>query len=324
ELENKVAKLLKENKTLKKNYKELFNSIKITRAKTTEHTTSLIVTNDKFKAQLQEKGFTIAALKNELRKSTGNSVNTKFAKSSILRKPMSLPHRNQSVDRQLTAFKSERPRISKPRCSNPQDTQPIKNIQPTSAPFTPTYVHAEKNTDNQAEEEYLQDDKFTNPFYHPLEQVRGNPSRPVQTRRQLATDSEMCMYALTVSTAEPKNIKEAMADSAWIEAMQEELHCTQVFSNLSDGRENGISKWSTEGGGSNLQDKQPSMNIPSTSKPSTPINVPAKENTNDQAEEEQQLQDDKFTNPFCAPPQDVVESSSHNIGNSNVPTFNQP
>nr|GEV65128.1 hypothetical protein [Tanacetum cinerariifolium] len=34
----------------------------------------------------------------------------------------------------------------------------------------------------------------------------------------------MYMFALTVSTAEPKNIKEAMADSAWIEAMQEELH----------------------------------------------------------------------------------------------------
>ncbi|GKE45804.1 retrovirus-related pol polyprotein from transposon TNT 1-94 [Tanacetum coccineum] len=60
--------------------------------------------------------------------------------------------------------------------------------------------------------------------YHPLTQVRGNPSKPVQTRRQLATDPEMCMFALTVSTAEPKNIKEAMVDSAWIEAMQEELH----------------------------------------------------------------------------------------------------
>nr|GEX80141.1 copia protein [Tanacetum cinerariifolium] len=47
---------------------------------------------------------------------------------------------------------------------------------------------------------------------------------PVQTRRQLATDPEMCMYALTVSTAKPKNIKEAMADSTWIEAMQDELH----------------------------------------------------------------------------------------------------
>nr|GEX23421.1 hypothetical protein [Tanacetum cinerariifolium]GEX43350.1 hypothetical protein [Tanacetum cinerariifolium] len=59
---------------------------------------------------------------------------------------------------------------------------------------------------------------------HPLEQVYGNPSKPVQTRRQLATDLEMCMFALTVSTAEPKNIKEVMANSAWIEAMQEELH----------------------------------------------------------------------------------------------------
>nr|GFB38251.1 hypothetical protein [Tanacetum cinerariifolium] len=97
--------------------------------------------------------------------------------------------------------------------------------------------------------EQLQDDEFTNPFCastqevaesslhnignsnvptfnqpqvskyrwtkdYPLEQVHGNPLKPVQTRRQLATDPEMYMYTLTVSTAEPKNIKEAMADSA--------------------------------------------------------------------------------------------------------------
>nr|GEV11478.1 hypothetical protein [Tanacetum cinerariifolium] len=72
ELEHKVAKLLTENETLQKHYKELFDSIKITSAKTIEHTTSLIATNDKFKAQLQEKGFAIAALENELRKSTAN------------------------------------------------------------------------------------------------------------------------------------------------------------------------------------------------------------------------------------------------------------
>ncbi|GJT99871.1 hypothetical protein Tco_1110210 [Tanacetum coccineum] len=36
---------------------------------------------------------------------------------------------------------------------------------------------------------------------HPLEQVRGNPSMPVQTRRQLATDPEMCMFALTAKYA---------------------------------------------------------------------------------------------------------------------------
>nr|GFD43715.1 hypothetical protein [Tanacetum cinerariifolium] len=139
-------------------------------------------------------------------------------------------------------------------------SNPSTNIQSTSAPSTHTNVHAEENNNDQvAEGEQLQDDEFTNPFCasvqeevessshnignsnvltfnqphvseyrwmkdHPLKQVRENPSRPVQTRRQLATDPEMCMYALTVSTAEPKNIKETMADSAWIEAMQDKLH----------------------------------------------------------------------------------------------------
>ncbi|GJU47132.1 retrovirus-related pol polyprotein from transposon TNT 1-94 [Tanacetum coccineum] len=41
---------------------------------------------------------------------------------------------------------------------------------------------------------------------HPLEQVIDNPTNPVQTRQQLATDPEMCMFALTVSTEEPKNM----------------------------------------------------------------------------------------------------------------------
>ncbi|GKF65541.1 hypothetical protein Tco_0192058 [Tanacetum coccineum] len=59
---------------------------------------------------------------------------------------------------------------------------------------------------------------------HPLEQVHGNPTMPVQIRRQLATNPEMCMFALTVSIVEPKNIKEAMDDFAWIEEMQDELH----------------------------------------------------------------------------------------------------
>nr|GEW59569.1 retrovirus-related Pol polyprotein from transposon TNT 1-94 [Tanacetum cinerariifolium] len=86
-------------------------------------------------------------------------------------------------------------------------SNPSTNIQSTSTPSTHTNV---------SEYQWTRD--------HPLEQVRRNLSKPVQIRRQLATDPEMCMYALTVSTAKPKNVKEAMADSAWIEAMQEELH----------------------------------------------------------------------------------------------------
>nr|GFA26980.1 ribonuclease H-like domain-containing protein [Tanacetum cinerariifolium] len=67
---------------------------------------------------------------------------------------------------------------------------------------------------------------------HPLEQVIRNPLQPIRTRRQLASDAEMCMFVLTVSQTEPKNIKEAMADSAWIESMQEELH---QFDRLDEG-----------------------------------------------------------------------------------------
>nr|GEU40107.1 retrovirus-related Pol polyprotein from transposon TNT 1-94 [Tanacetum cinerariifolium] len=59
---------------------------------------------------------------------------------------------------------------------------------------------------------------------HPLEQVIRNPSQSVRTRCQLELDGKMCMFALIVSRTEPKNIKKAMADSAWIESMQEELH----------------------------------------------------------------------------------------------------
>ncbi|GJV55629.1 retrotransposon protein, putative, ty1-copia subclass [Tanacetum coccineum] len=62
---------------------------------------------------------------------------------------------------------------------------------------------------------------------HPLEQVIGEPSRPVLTRNQLRSDGDMCMYALTVSTMEPKNVKEAMTDPAWIESMQEEASSVQ-------------------------------------------------------------------------------------------------
>nr|GFA56919.1 hypothetical protein [Tanacetum cinerariifolium] len=110
-----VAKLLKENETLKKHYKDLYDSIKITRSKTLEQTTYLLTNNADLKAQNQEKIFAIAALKNDLRKLRGNSVDTKFATTSVLRKPVLQSLRNQSVVRQLNAFKSERPQMSKPQ-----------------------------------------------------------------------------------------------------------------------------------------------------------------------------------------------------------------
>nr|GEX01033.1 hypothetical protein [Tanacetum cinerariifolium] len=59
-----------------------------------------------------------------------------------------------------------------------------------------------------------------------------------------------------------------------------------------------VNKSSSPTNNSNQQDTQPTMNIQPTSEPSTPTHVHAEENNNNQTEEEH-LQDDEFTNPFC-------------------------
>ncbi|GJR40624.1 hypothetical protein Tco_1216308 [Tanacetum coccineum] len=149
ELEHSVAKLLaenkklhKENEHLKQTYKDLYDSIKKTRVQTKDHNDSLIaqinsktVENADLKAQIQEKVFANAALKNELRKLKGKSVDTKFAKPSILGKPVLQPLRNQSVVRQPNAFKSERPNFSKPRFASQVD---VNNV--LSKPVTQHYL----------------------------------------------------------------------------------------------------------------------------------------------------------------------------------------
>nr|GEV03968.1 hypothetical protein [Tanacetum cinerariifolium] len=73
-----------------------------------------------------------------------------------------------------------------------------------------------------------------------------------------------------------------------------------------------VNKSSSYTNNSNQQDTQPTMNIHPTPKPSTPTNVHAEENNDNQADEKHLLKDE-FTNPFCTPVQDVAESSSHNI-----------
>nr|GEV25058.1 hypothetical protein [Tanacetum cinerariifolium] len=131
-------------------------------------------------------------------------------------------------------------------------SNPSTNIQSTSAPSTHTTVHTEeKNNDQEKEGEQIQDDEFTNPFCapaqeeaessslnignsnvptfnqprvseyrwtkdRPLEQVRGNPSRPVQTRRQLSTNLEMCMYALTVWELVDKPFGKSIIRLKWL------------------------------------------------------------------------------------------------------------
>nr|GEX76290.1 retrovirus-related Pol polyprotein from transposon TNT 1-94 [Tanacetum cinerariifolium] len=521
-----------ENESLKKNYKELFDSIKITRAKTTEHTTSLIATNDKFKAQLQEKGFAIATLKNELRKSTGNSVNTKFAKSSILGKPMSQPLRNQSVVRQPIAFKSERPRISKPWCDSQVDvnydlskpvtthylpkereaasvkthhmiassnsrissknmtrfslnemvhnhyleeakkrtqersrnsepnlvpsarlqstangskpmprrnTQTFRNWPATKNSFVttktvPIVEHYRNSKNDSCVTKFLNEvnsrakvpsNKTTNKN-KPIEQkgvphkqerqiptghmfsiqktsvvqkktmtprsclrwkptgkifktvgIRWVPTGKIFASSTTKVDNEPlngsnaditnqyeCEQTLDVSAGTPNLSKVQNLDfttitmnravQSWFQTLflqqTRQLHHDKClvpqrqkasdYDNPDPVPQRQDVYSSTDADVPSQQElymlfgplydeffntgSNPSMNIQSTSAPSTHTNVTAEENNNDQVEEGEHIPDDEFTNPFCALTQEVADSSSHNIGNSNVSTFNQP
>nr|GEX74733.1 hypothetical protein [Tanacetum cinerariifolium] len=87
-----------------------------------------------------EKVFAIAALKNDLRKLKGNSVDIKFAKTSVLEKSVLQSLRNRSVVRQSNAFKSERPQMSKQRFASQVDVN--NNL---SRPVTQHYLPKKRN-----------------------------------------------------------------------------------------------------------------------------------------------------------------------------------
>ncbi|GKB11386.1 retrovirus-related pol polyprotein from transposon TNT 1-94 [Tanacetum coccineum] len=59
---------------------------------------------------------------------------------------------------------------------------------------------------------------------HPLENIIGELARPVSTRLQLHEQVFFCYYDAFLTTVEPKTYKDALTQSCWIEAMQEELN----------------------------------------------------------------------------------------------------
>ncbi|GKE71947.1 retrovirus-related pol polyprotein from transposon TNT 1-94 [Tanacetum coccineum] len=59
---------------------------------------------------------------------------------------------------------------------------------------------------------------------HPLNNIVGNPSRPVSTIKQLAFDALWCCYHIVLSKVKPKNFKMAVNEDSWFEAMQVEIH----------------------------------------------------------------------------------------------------
>nr|GEU50380.1 retrovirus-related Pol polyprotein from transposon TNT 1-94 [Tanacetum cinerariifolium] len=59
---------------------------------------------------------------------------------------------------------------------------------------------------------------------HLIANVIDDPSRSVSTRKQLQTDVMWCFFNAFITSIEPKNIKQAMTEPSWIDAMKEEIH----------------------------------------------------------------------------------------------------
>ncbi|GJV17116.1 putative ribonuclease H-like domain-containing protein [Tanacetum coccineum] len=71
--------------------------------------------------------------------------------------------------------------------------------------------------------------QFNNPFTNIFNQepsfeesTSSNPSQLVSIRKQL--DAMWCYFDAFLTSVEPKNCKEALTESLWIESMQEEIH----------------------------------------------------------------------------------------------------
>ncbi|GJZ27708.1 hypothetical protein Tco_0572355 [Tanacetum coccineum] len=218
-----------------------------------DHNDSLIaqvnsktVKNSDLKAQIQEKVFANTALKNELRKLNGTSVDNKFAKPSILGKPVLTTYRNN----QLLApkrFKSERPNFSKPRFASQVDVINVlsKPVTPHYLPKVREYVLAKPHHvitlgsfRNSQEEYYGLNDMAYN---HYLEEARKktqernrnskpsvmpsvrlqntangstpNPKRTSQTSRSLPTSKSSCVTITVVPKADHSRNSSSFLDS---------------------------------------------------------------------------------------------------------------
>ncbi|GJR24735.1 retrovirus-related pol polyprotein from transposon TNT 1-94 [Tanacetum coccineum] len=260
ELEHSVAKLLaengqlnKKNEHLKQTYKDLYDFIKKIRVQTKDHNDSLVVQLNKksienadLKAQIQEKVFANAALKNDLRKLKGNSIDTKFAKPLILGKPTLQPLKNQSVVRQPNAFKSERPKFSKSRFASQvvMKNDLLKPVTPQYWPkvreyacVKPHHVIAPGSSRNSPEESYSSNDMAHNYYLEETKKKTQERNRNFQPREMTFTrthntpndckpkpqsnnqTSKNCIASKS-SDKEGINFEESFTLVAWIEAIR--------------------------------------------------------------------------------------------------------
>ncbi|GJS11196.1 retrovirus-related pol polyprotein from transposon TNT 1-94 [Tanacetum coccineum] len=180
-----TKKNMARNKEVKQHYKELFESIQITRASTNEKTSSLLTQIEDLKAQLE-----------------GNlKVATRIFPQGVAAGPT-------IEDTSIT----------------PADLHPLVNPVATGDPGSAQSSSGNVNSAEPIQVNYPPDHLRRWTKDHPLDNIVGNPSRPVSTRKQLASDALWCCFHTELSKVEPKNFKMAVIEDCWFQAMQDEIH----------------------------------------------------------------------------------------------------
>nr|GFA09451.1 reverse transcriptase [Tanacetum cinerariifolium] len=191
------------------------------------------VENANLKAQIQEKVFANVALKNKLRKFKGNSVDTKFAKTSILGKPVLQPPRNQSVVRQPNAFKSEWTNFSKPRFASQVDVNNVlsKPVTPhyfpkvrESAPAKPHHVNAPSSSRNSKKESYGSNDMAHNYYLKEAKKKTPDQKRNLKPREM---PSAKTYHTLNACTPKPRSNNQTFRNWPASKSYEEMLKAVQ-------------------------------------------------------------------------------------------------
>ncbi|GKE50714.1 putative ribonuclease H-like domain-containing protein, partial [Tanacetum coccineum] len=102
--------------------------------------------------------------------------------------------------------------------NNPYFGIPIPKV-PSNQSLSSDSIHTIMHPDHQISEH---NSKWTKD--HPLENIIGELARPVSTRLQLYEQALFYYYDAFLTAIEPKTYKDALTQSCWIEAMQEELN----------------------------------------------------------------------------------------------------
>jgi len=119
-------------------------------------------------------------------------------------------------------------RIAVSGLAEPSNTERTEEIQPTEEVVHEIHEepHVEIITEEPQQESVTDTSVLPNLYSkwskdHPIDLIIGETSRGVQTRR---ATSNQCLFFNFLSMTEPAKIEEALKDSSWIDAMQEELN----------------------------------------------------------------------------------------------------